>query len=265
MRDAGCGWPHPERWVRSPPAPHSPPRIRNLGGGKFVLSHEPGAKHVAREDLLRRTRGSKDVGGALTLFGVAFNEPAGRGVPVPGVELVAVRELAAIIAPGAYAVTEPTPELATAHGEIIGAYAKRGAVLPAPVGVVFRSRQAVTRWLELHYVALSDALSFVDDRVEGRVHVWRPDGAADQDVGTDIAAAAADALKDLRRSAVATVPLRTEQITGIVLSAAYLVEQELWKDFATKVEEQGSRTTNLRLELTGPWPPYDFVQMQFGG
>jgi len=63
---------------------------------------------------------------------------------------------------------------------------------------------------------------------------------------------------------VATVPLRVEQITGIVLSAAFLIEQELWKDFASKVEEQATRVPNVRLELTGPWPPYDFVQMQFG-
>ena len=35
--------------------------------------------------------------------------------------------------------------------------------------------------------------------------------------------------------AVATVPLRTEHLTGIVLSAAFLVEQELWKEFAAKV------------------------------
>jgi len=252
--------------LQSSPTPHSPPEhLRDVEGGKFVHSHEPEANHAAREDLLRRTRGSKDVGGSLTVFGVTFNEPASHGAPVAGSELVAVRELAAIVAPGAYAVMEPTPEQATAHGEIISAYAKRGAVLPAPVGVMFRSRQAVTRWLELHYVAISDALSFVDDRVEGRVHVWREDGTGEPDVGTDIAAAAADALKDLRRSAVATVPLRTEQITGIVLSAAFLVEQELWKEFATKVVEQGSRVTNLRLELTGPWPPYDFVQMQFGG
>jgi hypothetical protein len=75
---------------------------------------------------------------------------------------------------------------------------------------------------------------------------------------------AAETLRELRRSAVATVPLRIEQITGIVLSAAFLIEQELWKDFASKVEEQGERVQNVRLELTGPWPPYDFVQMQFG-
>ena len=214
---------------------------------------------------MRRSRADKDAGGSLTIYGVTFSEPAGHGPAVNGTELIVVRELAAIVAPSAYTVVEPTPEQASAHGEIIGAYAKRSAVLPAPVGVTFRSRQAVTRWLELHYVALSDALSFVDDRVVGRVHVWRPGDAEERDVGSDLAAAAADALRDLRRSAVATVPLRTEQITGIVLSAAFLIEQELWKEFASKVEEQGSRATNLRLELTGPWPPYDFVQMQFGG
>jgi hypothetical protein len=213
---------------------------------------------------VRRTR-SDNSSSSLTLFGVTFLEPAGHGAPVSGTELVGVRELAAIVGPGAYAVVDPTPDQALALGAIVGVYAKRAAVLPAPVGVAFRSRQAVQRWLELHYVALSDALSFVDDRVVGRVHVWRPGDLEEQSVGSDLAAAAADALRDLRRSAVATVPLRTEQITGIVLSAAFLIEQELWKDFASKVEEQGSRVTNLRLELTGPWPPYDFVQMQFGG
>lgn len=215
---------------------------------------------------MRRSRADRDTGGALTLYGVTFSEAAARAAPVTGTELIAVRELAAIVGAGAaYAVKEPTPEQASALGDVVGDYARRAAVLPAPVGVVFRSRQAVTRWMELHYVALSDALSFVDDRVVGRVHVWRPGDASERDVGSDLAAAAAEALRELRRSAVATVPLRTEQLTGIVLSAAFLIEQELWKDFATKVEEQGSRETNLRLELTGPWPPYDFVQMQFGG
>jgi hypothetical protein len=214
---------------------------------------------------LRRTRGDRDGGGALTLFGVTFLEPAGHGASVSGTELIGVRDLAAIVGPSAYTAVEPTAEQASALADVVGAYAKRAAVLPAPVGVTFRSRQAVQRWLELHYVALSDALSFVDDRVVGRVHVWRPGDAEEQDVGADLASAAADTLRDLRRSAVATVPLRTEQLTGIVLSAAFLVEQELWKEFASKVEEQKGRATNLRLELTGPWPPYDFVQMQFGG
>ena len=214
---------------------------------------------------MRRTRSTTEVGAALKLFGVTFSDAANRGANAPGTELIAVRELSAIVAPAAYAPVEPTAEHALSAGAVVAEYAKRTAVVPAPVGVVFRSRQAVTRWIELHYVALSDALSFVDDRVVGRVHVWRPGDASEREVGSDLAAAAAESLRDLRRAAVATLPLRTEQLTGIVLSAAFLVEQELWKDFAAKVADQASRQNEVRLELTGPWPPYDFVHMEFGG
>jgi hypothetical protein len=219
---------------------------------------------VERRERRETSRGRASGRGALRLFGVTFSEGNVRVSPVAGVELVVVRELAAIVAASPYSAQEPTDDQVKLTSQVVAAFTARGAVLPAPVGVVFRSREAVVRWLELHYVALSDALSFVDDRVVGRVHVWRPGDLADQETGSDLAAVAAETLRELRRSAVASVPLRIEQITGIVLSAAFLIEQELWKDFASKVEEQGARVPNVRLELTGPWPPYDFVQMQFG-
>ena len=107
-------------------------------------------------------------------------------------------------------------------------------------------------------------MSFVDNRVVGRVHVWRPGPADEREAGSDLAAIAAESLRVIRRSAVTTVPLRLEKVTGIVLSAAFLVEQDLWKEFSSEVEEQAKRAPNLRFELTGPWPPYDFVQMQLG-
>jgi hypothetical protein len=201
---------------------------------------------------------------ALNLYGVTFTEPHEVRPPVPDTYLVAVRDLAAVCGDGDYSRREPTQERVAAHAAMVREYALRGAVLPAPVGVVFRHREAVERWMELHYVALSDALSFVDNRVVGRVHVWRPGAPEDREAGSDLAAVAAESLRVLRRAAVATVPLRLEKVTGIVLSAAYLVEQELWKEFAAEVEEQGRRAPNLRFELTGPWPPYDFIQMQLG-
>jgi hypothetical protein len=202
---------------------------------------------------------------ALNLYGVTFNEAHGNHAePQPGTTLVVVRDLAAIVGESEYRVLEPTVERVAQYTDVVSAFARRGPVLPAPVGVVFKQPDAVRRWLELHYVALSDALSFVDNRVVARVHVWRPGPAEDREAGSDLAAAAAESLRVLRRSAVATVPLRAEKVTGIVLSAAFLVEQDLWKEFASEVEEQGRRTPNLRFELTGPWPPYDFVQMQLG-
>ena len=202
---------------------------------------------------------------AFNLYGVTFNEAqAAHAEPVPGASLVAVRELAAIVGDSDYTVLQPTPERVAQYTEVVSSFARRGPVLPAPVGVVFKQKDAVHRWLELHYVALSDALSFVDNRVVGRVHIWRPGAADERETGSDLAAVAAESLRVLRRTAVTTVPLRVEKVTGIVLSAAFLVEQDLWKEFASEVEEQGRRAPNLRFELTGPWPPYDFVQMQLG-
>ena len=140
------------------------------------------------------------------------------------------------------------------------------SLLPAPPGVLFRASDVLLRWMELHYVALSDALEFVEDRAAARVHIQRAEGKPDErEAGADLAAAAAEAFRSLRRRAVAAVPLRLEKVTGLVLSASFLVERDLWKEFVAAVEQQQEEHEMLRFELTGPWAPYDFVRMQFGG
>jgi hypothetical protein len=202
---------------------------------------------------------------ALNLFGVTATDAHEARPPVPDTELVVVRDIAAICGQSEYAGVEPTVEQVQRYSDVVAEYSVRGPVLPAPLGLVFRTSDAVQRWAELHYVALSDALHFVHNRVVGRVHVWRPGDADEREAGSDLAAVAAESLRVLRRAAVSTVPLRLEKLTGIVLSAAFLVERELWRDFAAEVKEQGKKAPNLRFELTGPWPPYDFVHMQLGG
>ena len=201
---------------------------------------------------------------ALTLFGVTFIESHDVRPPVPETELIVVRDVAAVCAQSPYARPEPTPERIDHFAAVVDAYSQRGPMLPAPMGVVFRSRDAVQRWLELHFVSLSDALNYVENRVVARVHVWRPGDPAEREVGADLAAIAADSMRVLRSSSVTTVPLRLEKLTGIVLSAAYLVEVERWNEFTSQVEELGRESSDLRFEVTGPWPPYDFVQMQLG-
>lgn len=201
---------------------------------------------------------------ALTLFGVTFLESHDVRPPVPDTELIVVRDIAAVCGQSPYSRAEATPDEVDHFAAVVDAYNQRGPVLPAPMGVVFRSRDAVQRWLELHFVALSDALNYVDNRVAARVHVFRPGEPDEREVGADLAATAAESLRVLRHAAVSSVPLRTEKLTGIVLSAAFLVENERWPEFAAEVETQGRQTRDLRFELTGPWPPYDFVQMQLG-
>ena len=203
---------------------------------------------------------------ALRLYGITDVEHHAEAKPLDGTELLHVRDLAAVVSPADYSSNPPTGEVIEQYRRVVDDVFGRAPVLPAPVGTVFRSRDTLTRWLELHYVTLSEALGFVEDRAVARVHVGRELGrASERDTGSDIAAVAADSLRSLRRQAVVAVPLKSEQLTGIVLSSAFLVDKELWDDFVAAVDDQRNRNPGLTLELTGPWPPFDFVRMQFGG
>jgi hypothetical protein len=181
--------------------------------------------------------------------------------------LIPFRDLCAIVSEQKeYGLDEVTPQQVDVHRAIVDRIFRRAAVLPAPVGVVFRAPDVLTKWMDLHYVSLTGALDFVEDRAVARVHIVRADGKADDlEAGSDLAAAAAESIRALRRRAVAVVPLRLEKITGLVLSAAFLVERESWKEFLAAVEEQHDAHHLMRFDVTGPWAPYDFVRMQFEG
>jgi len=203
---------------------------------------------------------------ALRLYAIAHADDHARdGLPA-GLQTVRFRDLIAIVGEAPYAPITADAETVGAHRQVVEALFDGRTLLPAPPGVTFRTPQALQRWMELHYVALSDALEYVDDRAGARVHIVRADRSpAPSDAVTDLAAAAAECMRALRRQAVAGLPLRTEHLTGIVLSSAFLVERELWKDFTGAVRRVAAEHSDFRVELTGPWPPYDFVRMDFGG
>jgi hypothetical protein len=210
---------------------------------------------------------------AIRLYAITVAETQQDASPADGdgggvaPAFVPFRDLCAVVSEQkAFGLDETTPESVAAHQAVVDAVFRRGAVLPAPVGVVFRAPDVLKRWMELHYVSLTDALEFVEDRAVARVHIERADGRpAELEAGSDLAAAASESLRALRRKAVASVPLRTEAITGLTLSAAFLVEHDLWREFLHAVDEQRDAHHLLRFETTGPWAPYDFVRMQFGG
>jgi hypothetical protein len=181
--------------------------------------------------------------------------------------VIAFRDLAAVVSEQkSFALDESAAVDLDRHRSVVDSVFRRAAVLPAPAGVVFRTPEVLRRWMELHYVSLTDALEFVHDRAVARVHVGRADGRDEElEAGSDLAAATAESFRALRRRSVAAVPLRHEELTGLVLSASFLVERDLWNDFMNAVNEQRDAHQHLRYDVTGPWAPYDFVRMQFGG
>jgi len=82
-----------------------------------------------------------------------------------------------------------------------------------------------------------------------------------------MAALAAESLRLLRTQAAATVTLPKadgDEAEGVVARASFLIDSQRWQSFQDTVSKEARRQTALDFKVTGPWPPYDFVRMQFG-
>jgi hypothetical protein len=209
----------------------------------------------------------------LSLYGVALVSRGDGGAVAREATVIRFRDLGAPVRPAPYVCAECTPEELETYRRVIDAAFLAGAILPAPCGTVFRSADQVRQWLEQNYIALSEGIHFVAGRCEARVHISRkatpppvpapsepPEGQPD----ADFVAVATDCFRLLRRGAVAAVPVRHASGEEEVLSGAFLLEHGRWADFAEQVREQARRYEQLTFEQTGPWPPYDFVRMDFG-
>lgn len=212
--------------------------------------------------------GQREQHEAILLCGIVSRE--GRPAPhVRDAETVDYRDVSAVVrkAPR-FARAEQTDDGIAAYREVVeGAFAC-GAVIPAPYGTIFRSREALLRWLELHYFTLADALRYLHDRQVARVKVtpvalspgW--DTVEHRARGADLEVTAFDSFRVLKRQAVAYLPIevhgrRTEQGA----EGAFLVERDHWSQFVGLVKEEQRRLPDLKIEHSGPWPAYDFVRL----
>jgi gas vesicle protein GvpL/GvpF len=216
-------------------------------------------------------RNDRDMHDAIALCGIVSRE--GRPAPhVLGAETVDYRDVSAVVRKAEFIRTEPTDDGIAAYREAVeGAFAC-GAVIPAPYGTIFRNRDALLRWLELHYFTLADALRYLHDRQVARVRVGPAALGAQWDTieyrtrGADLDVTAFDSFRVLKRQAVAFVPIevpgrRAEQGA----EAAFLIERENWNQFMSLLKEEQRRLPDLRFEHTGPWPAYDFVRLDLNG
>jgi hypothetical protein len=206
---------------------------------------------------------------ALQLYGIISLDVSGTASPVRGVNVVAFRDLGALVAESPYVAPAATTQNVAEYRRVVeGAFARQ-TIVPAPFGSIFRGREALTRWLELHYFTLIEAVTFVADRAMARVSVSygdEPENTTAMAIDADLLDTAADeSFRLLRRHAVASLVVgnHTGEL-GPAARASFLIERERWEVFNDIVKEEQKRLREMRVECTGPWPPYDFVRMQFG-
>lgn len=169
-------------------------------------------------------------------------------------------------------------EVAREHHYVIDAAVRLFPLLPVRLATVYSGDDALRSALAGHNAQLLDALHRVGGRVEWGVKAYaaaepegtrehRPRPGADKaEPGQAAAVSGAQAVHaDLTAKATDTRlhPPQSVQLSGIrqpmLLNAAYLLEASDGVTFTAAVAGAASAHTELRIELTGPWPPYSFV------
>ncbi len=192
----------------------------------------------------------------LYLFAVV-RSPRGRlrgGAGRDGLTRVRYRDLEALVRPVPFVMPAPDDASLREHQRVVDRVMRRATVLPAPFGIVFHGRRAVLRFMEDQYLVLDEGLAFLDGHWELRLHIMADDN------GDQLGAVAAELYSDLRRFARAAIPLPVAE--GRLLSAAFLVERGGWIRFVEQSDDLSRAHPELLFDLTGPWPPYDFVTVQ---
>ncbi|MBV9110118.1 MAG: GvpL/GvpF family gas vesicle protein [Gemmatimonadetes bacterium] len=176
--------------------------------------------------------------------------------PRLGARLLLHDDVAALVAPAPPEGADHDPLHVTArHWEVHRALLS-GDVVPAPAGVVFREEAEVLAFLADTYTSLRSALARVRGRWEYRLHITLVDASLPENKALDLAT---HIYAELRRLSRAAVPFPRERPR--VLSAALLVERAASETFRDRVDQLSALNAALELDLTGPWPPYDFVSM----
>lgn len=211
------------------------------------------------ESSPRRGRdGERADGGGYYLYGVG-RAGAWRGVRTSERDdllRVRYRDLEALVRPVPYEMPDFARDDIREHHRVVDAAStRREGLLPAPYGIVFRGRRGVIRFLQEQYIPLDEGLALVQGHVELRLHLSAAEPEARQEAGES----ALHVYSELRRFARSAFPFPHERER--VLSAAFLVPQSAWLQFMDRAEELGHRHHELVFDITGPWPPYDFVSI----
>ena len=204
---------------------------------------------------------------SLKLYGVGAIDSGQLASPAEGTQLVRYRALAAIVEPSTYSSVKLDEGEMEKYLRVLDEVHAHGAVLPAPPGTVFRSIATLSEWLELHYFTLTETLSSVEGHSAARVNISKQGNPDEGDAQRSFAALAAESLRLLRAHAGATVTLPSAEgdvEEGVVARASFLVDTDRWQAFEEAVSAESERQGTLDITVSGPWPPYDFVRMQFG-
>ena len=269
------------------PAPDRRASEKIVQGGRTTISVEPGVS-ASRGKYVYCIIESTDP----LRFG-----PIGIGADPSDVYTVHYKNLAAVVSDAPLEVLDSTRENVLAHERVNETVMREHTVIPMSFGTIFKTREDIVELLRSAAEAFGDVLNKMQNKLEfGLKVLWDRDQAVrevendDEDIsrlkkeisgqkgptyfarmqyGRLIDSAlqsrseryVADILEQLREVSVAS---RINKPIGdkMIMNAAFLIARDQETAFDGKVKSIASRFDKLTFKYTGPWPPYNFVNIR---
>ncbi len=223
--------------------------------------------------------------------------PLGLGAEPSEVTTVNFRDLAAVVSDTPREVIDATRENILAHERVNEAVMRNHTVIPMSFGTVFKTRDDIVELLRAAYEAFTDVLQKMRDKLEfGLKVLWDRDQIVREiekddenvrrlkdeissqsgstyfarmqygrmvDTALEVMAeryvgAIFETLRPVSTASRANKPIGEKMI----MNAAFLVTRDQENAFDARVKEIGARFDTLTLKYTGPWPPYNFVNIR---
>lgn len=156
-----------------------------------------------------------------------------------------------------YAVDESDVEV---HRRVVKRVMEEHDVLPVAYGMIFKSKKNLTVAMSAGYTAMKKAWPVVEGKVELGVKVFRPKGV-------ELNGRAEEIRRDIiQRLTAVSVDFKDLKLFSdrLLLNTAFLVERSRIDEFS---EHVGSAIAehDLKTSYSGPWPPYNFVDIHILG
>ncbi len=208
-------------------------------------------------------------------------------------------DLAAVVSDTPIRIYDPTRENVLAHEFVNETVMRDFTVIPMSFGTIFRTREDIMELLRSTTGALEDVLEKMKDKIEfGLKVLWNREEAvarleqedeeiarlkeeieknaqsstyfARMQLGRMVESALEDAaneyVRDIHDSLKpVAVASRSNKPIGerMIMNAAYLIERSREEDFDEAVKRLSRKYEDvLSFKYTGPWPPYNFVNIK---
>jgi hypothetical protein len=223
--------------------------------------------------------------------------PIGIGADPSDVHTVHFRNLAAVVSDAPLEVLDSTRENVLAHERVNETVMRDHTVIPMSFGTIFKTRDDIVELLRSAAEAFNDVLNKMRNKLEfGLKVLWDRDQAIreveseDEDIGRlkqeismqkgptyfarmqygRLVDAALQARSERYMSAIldelrdVSVASRINKPIGdkMIMNAAFLISRDREAAFDAKVKLIAGRFDRLTFKYTGPWPPYNFVNIR---